>query len=73
MFLSKVPKPLEDDGEALFEDGNHVVDVEHVDGLVNINCQDVVTLEECMLVANLVIAADGLNSFVRRTFLPEVE
>ena len=72
-FVSNVPGPLEGDGDVVYDIGQRVIHVEYIDDKVRVEYQNVETLEARTLLADLVIAADGSNSFIRRKILPEVQ
>ena len=77
-FISKhCPKPPEsmaiDDGTAIYDLGKRVTDISYTDGLVEISFDDTINGRSGSLNADLVIAADGSNSIVRRFLLPELQ
>lgn len=76
-FTSKhCPKPPESttiDGTAIYELGKRVTDVSYTDGRVEISFDDTINGRCGSLHADLVIAADGSNSAVRRILLPELQ
>ena len=73
VFVEKIPAPLESDGNVVFDEGQRVVNIRDVGDQVEVKFQDVKILQEQTLLADLVIGADGSNSFVRQVMLPEVE
>ena len=73
VFVLKVPEPLESNGKAVHQEGQRVTNVEYINGQVYVTYQDVISLQEYTLLADLVIAADGSNSFVRQKLMPEVQ
>jgi len=72
-FVQKSPQVPESHGEAIYQVGKQVIDVEYLKGQVYVKYQDVTTYEERILSADLVIAADGSNSLIRGMMMPEVQ
>jgi 2-polyprenyl-6-methoxyphenol hydroxylase-like FAD-dependent oxidoreductase len=73
VFVEKVPMSLESDGDVIFDEGQRVVNVRDLGTQVEVKYQDVNTLQERTLLADLVIGADGSNSFIRHKMLPAVD
>ena len=70
------PKPPESttiDGTAICDFGKRVTDVSYTNGRVEISFDDTINGRSGSLHADLVIAADGSNSAVRRLLLPELQ
>ncbi len=76
-FVSKhcpePPEPEETDGAVIYDLGKRVTDVSYTDGLVLVTFEDTINGKSGFLHADLVIAADGSNSAVRRILLPELQ
>lgn len=72
-FVQKSPQAPESHGRGIYQAGKQVVDVEYLKGRVNVKYQDVTTRKEGILSVDLVIAADGSNSLIRRMMMPEVQ
>jgi 2-polyprenyl-6-methoxyphenol hydroxylase-like FAD-dependent oxidoreductase len=72
-YVKTVPEKGERDGEVVFEKGVRVVDFRDVGDGVEVDVVDVETGKERSLRADLVLGADGSNSFVRRKMLPGVK
>ena len=76
-FISKhCPKPPESrtvEGTAIYDLGKRVCDIGYTDGRVEISFDDTINGRSGSIHADLVIAADGSNSTVRRVLLPELQ
>jgi len=73
VFIKIAPAKLESDGKALLHEGKRVVDLIDVGRQVEVKFQDVSSSQEHIVLADLVIGADGSNSFMRQKMLPEVK
>jgi 2-polyprenyl-6-methoxyphenol hydroxylase-like FAD-dependent oxidoreductase len=73
VFAKETPKLSDSDGNVVFDEGKRVVDLRDVGKQVEVKYQDVGTLQAQTLLADLVIGADGSNSFVRQKMLPEIQ
>ena len=76
-FISKhcpsPPEPLDSDGSAIYDLGKRVTNVNYTDDQVHLSFDDTIGRTSGYLQADLVIAADGSNSAVRRFLLPELQ
>ena len=76
-YLSKhcpePPEPEDTDDLATYDLGKRVTDVSYTEGVVHISFDDTLNATSGSLEADLVIAADGSNSAVRRLLLPELK
>jgi 2-polyprenyl-6-methoxyphenol hydroxylase-like FAD-dependent oxidoreductase len=73
VFVKNVPRKVENEGRAVFEVGVKVVGVVDVGKEVEVRVKDGDGDKERTMRADLVIAADGSNSFIRHKMLPEVQ
>jgi 2-polyprenyl-6-methoxyphenol hydroxylase-like FAD-dependent oxidoreductase len=72
-FVKNVPGKREGDGKVVFEKGVKVMDFRDEGEGVEVRVVDVETGRERSLKADLMIGADGSNSFVRHKMLPDVK
>ena len=68
----KVPEPVEGKGKALYEYGHAVTNVRDVGKQVEVEYETTAGLIN-VATADLLIAADGPSSTIRKIFLPEVK
>ena len=73
VFVKKIPEKLETDGDVILDEGKKVVDLLDLGEHVEVRFQDVTNSREHTILADLVIGADGSNSFMRQKMLPEVK
>lgn len=69
----KPPESTKTDGTAIYDLGKRVTNVSYTGGQVEISFDDTINGRSWSLHADLVIAADGSNSVVRRLLLPELQ
>ena len=68
------PPPLEEgEGDGLFDTGKRVLKIEGISGGVKVHAEDVETGEGKTYEADIVIAADGANSSIRRQLQPNLK
>ena len=67
------PQALANDGKGLFEVGRRVTDVSNREGNITLRFEDVMSGTGDDIQADLIIAADGSHSSIRKLLLPNVE
>lgn len=72
-FCPKPPQPASADGDAIYDLGKRVIDLNYEQGKLCLQFEDVATHGSgLVLQPDLVIAADGGNSWIRQRLCPEV-
>lgn len=72
-YCPQPPVATEKEGKAIYHTQKRVTDVSYTDGSVTVRFEDLLRGVHDSLHADLVIAADGSNSIIRRMLLPEVQ
>ncbi|KAF7904513.1 hypothetical protein EAF00_001847 [Botryotinia globosa] len=67
------PKQMEPRGEAIYDHGKEVTEVEYKDGLVTVKYRDTGTEAYGTIHADIVIAADGSSSKIRQALQPSLK
>ena len=70
--VTRPPAALEGDGKAIYDVGKRVRDITYGEGIVTLLFEDIVNGGDCNIHADLVIAADGSQSKIRKLLLPDV-
>ena len=72
-YVPDPPKLPVGDGDGIFDIGKRVTDVTSSNGGVNVKFEDLITGQGGTLWADLVIAADGSKSSIRKLLCPQVQ